>query len=45
MTGLVFGRDDAGLQRELDRRKQTVEALRQNGLSVGTPNLVVYQIG
>lgn len=45
MTGLVFGRDDAGLRRELDKRGQTAEALRKDGLVVGTIHQVVDQLG
>ncbi len=45
MTGLVFGRDDADLRRKLEKRGRTAEALRQDGLVVGTINQVADQLG
>lgn len=45
MTGLVFGRDEADLRRKATERGQSAEALRQDGLIVGTINQVVDQLG
>ncbi|HEY0738102.1 MAG TPA: TIGR03560 family F420-dependent LLM class oxidoreductase [Herpetosiphonaceae bacterium] len=43
MTGVVFGRDDAEVQRKLDGRN--IDELRGRGLIVGTAEAVVEQIG
>jgi F420-dependent oxidoreductase-like protein len=43
MKGLVFGRDEAELQRNLDGRD--AEALMAWGMIVGTPSAVVDQLG
>lgn len=45
MTGLVFGMDDADLKRKLEMRGRTAEALRQDGVIVGTINQIVDQLG
>jgi alkanesulfonate monooxygenase SsuD/methylene tetrahydromethanopterin reductase-like flavin-dependent oxidoreductase (luciferase family) len=42
MKGLVFGRDEAELQRNLDGRD--AEALLERGMIVGTPSAVVDQL-
>jgi F420-dependent oxidoreductase-like protein len=43
MTGLAFGRDDADLRRKLDGR--SADALRQDGVVVGTPEQTVDRLG
>ncbi len=51
MTGTVFARDEADLNRQLDERNArsdhnwTVETLRERGLIVGTASMWVDQIG
>ena len=45
MTGLVFGKDDAELQRKLTTRNRTVEQMRERGIVVGTASQVVEQLG
>ncbi|GAB4482129.1 MAG: LLM class F420-dependent oxidoreductase [Anaerolineae bacterium] len=47
MTGLIFGRDDAEVQRKLDARRTpaTREDLRARGVVVGTPDEVVDHLG
>ena len=45
MTGLIFGADDAEVQRKVAQRGQTVPALRGRGVVVGTPSEVVDQLG
>jgi F420-dependent oxidoreductase-like protein len=45
MTGLVFGRDEADLQRGLAARNQSVEALRERGVVAGVAAQVVEQLG
>jgi F420-dependent oxidoreductase-like protein len=45
MTGLVFGHDEAELQRKVAAQQGSVEALRQRGLIVGTPSQIVDQLG
>jgi hypothetical protein len=44
MTELVFGRDEAEVQRKLQGRG-SAEALRQMGRVVGTPAEIVAQLG
>ena len=43
MKGLIFGRDQAELQRNLAGRDKT--ALLERGMIVGTPSEVVDQLG
>lgn len=43
MTGLVFGRDDAELQRNLRGRSE--ETLRGQGVVIGTPGVIVDAVG
>lgn len=45
MTGLIFGADDAEVQRKVAQRGQTVPVLRGRGVVVGTPSEVVDQLG
>ncbi len=46
MTGVVFGRDEAEVQRVASaERGQTVEQLRERGMIVGTASQVVEQLG
>jgi F420-dependent oxidoreductase-like protein len=46
MTGIVFGRDEAEVQRvAADERGQTIEQLRERGMIVGTGSQVVDQLG
>lgn len=45
MTGIIFGRDEAGLQSKLSGRAQNADDLRTHGLVVGTPDQVVEQLG
>jgi F420-dependent oxidoreductase-like protein len=45
MTGLVFGADDAQVQKKVAQRSQTVDAFRGRGVIVGTPTEVVDQLG
>lgn len=46
MTGLVFGADEASLERAINSRgTASAEELRQRGVIVGTPAAVVDQIG
>jgi len=45
MKGLVFGRDDAEVQRSLAARGRTQEQLLERGIVVGTANPVVDQLG
>lgn len=45
MTGVVFGRDNTDLQRKLDQRRKSAEALRQDGVVVGTANQVAERLG
>jgi alkanesulfonate monooxygenase SsuD/methylene tetrahydromethanopterin reductase-like flavin-dependent oxidoreductase (luciferase family) len=46
MTGIVFGRDEAEVQRvAASERGQTVEQLRERGMIVGTASQVVEQLG
>ena len=46
MTGLVFGPDQAALNRAISKRgTATVEELEQRGIIVGTPAAVIDQIG
>ena len=46
MTGLVFGPDQAALNRAISKRgTATVEELEQRGIIVGTPGAVIDQIG
>lgn len=44
MTGIVFGRTDADVQRKLDARGRTAADLRERGLVVGTPPQVTEQL-
>jgi F420-dependent oxidoreductase-like protein len=44
MTGCVFGRDDAEVQRKASARKRTVAELRERGIIVGTAPEVVEQL-
>ena len=44
MTELVFGRDEAEVQRKLQGR-MSAEELRQQGSVVGTPSEIVEQLG
>lgn len=43
MTQIIFGRDDAEVQRKLEGR--SADELRARGLIVGTPNNIVEQLG
>lgn len=45
MTGTVFGKDDAVFQAALAAREQEADALIERGLIVGTPSMMVDQIG
>ena len=45
MTGLLFGRDDAEVQRLLAARGRTREQLAERGIVVGTANQVVEHLG
>ncbi|MBI4788524.1 MAG: TIGR03560 family F420-dependent LLM class oxidoreductase [Chloroflexi bacterium] len=45
MTGCVFGRDDAEVQRKIAARGQTRERLRERGIMVGTAPEAVEQLG
>ncbi len=46
MTGIVFGRDEAEVQRmAADERGETVEQSRERGMIVGTGSQVVEQLG
>ncbi len=45
MTGCVFGRDDAEVQRLASARGRTVEQLRERGIIIGTSAQVVEQLG
>lgn len=44
MTGIVFGRDDAEVQRRLAARGRTAEQARERGIIVGTAPAVVEQL-
>jgi alkanesulfonate monooxygenase SsuD/methylene tetrahydromethanopterin reductase-like flavin-dependent oxidoreductase (luciferase family) len=45
MTGLIFGADDAEVQRKVAHRGQTTTVLQGRGVVVGTPSEVVDQLG
>ncbi len=45
MTGTVFGRDEAEVQRLVTARKQSAERLRERGIIIGTPPAVIEQLG
>ena len=45
MTGCVFGRDEAKVERKLTARGQTRDRLRERGIIVGTAPQVVQQLG
>jgi F420-dependent oxidoreductase-like protein len=45
MTGLLFGRDQAELDRKLQERDRTVEGLQAIGVAVGTGSALVDQLG
>ena len=45
MTGLIFGRDDAELERRITARNLSFDDLRSRGLVVGTPSQIVDQLG
>src|SRR3990172_6451404 len=46
MTGLVFGADQAALDRRVaGERNSSVEELKSRGVIVGTPSAVIDQIG
>ena len=45
MTGLVFGKDDADVQRQLTARNRTMEQMRERGVIVGTASACVEQLG
>lgn len=45
MTGLVFGRDEAEVQRKLDARQRTADDLWARGVVVGTASQVVDRLG
>lgn len=45
MTQVVFGRDEAEVQRLIRARSSTVTALRERGMLVGTASEVVDQLG
>ena len=45
MTGLIFGRDDAELERRITARNLSFDDLRSRGLAVGTPSQIVDQLG
>jgi F420-dependent oxidoreductase-like protein len=45
MTGLLFGRDDAEVQRQIAIRERTREQLLERGIILGTANQVVDQLG
>lgn len=45
MTGILFGRDSAALESKLRERDRTADALRRNGMAVGTGNELVDQLG
>jgi F420-dependent oxidoreductase-like protein len=44
MTGLLFGRDQAELDRKLQERDRTVDALQAIGVAVGTGSAIVDQL-
>jgi len=45
MTRVVFGRDEADLQRVLSTEGQSAEAMRASGIIVGTSSQIVDQLG
>lgn len=45
MTGLIFGRDQAEVDRKLADRDRTAEAVRAIGVAVGTGDAIVEQLG
>lgn len=45
MTGLLFGRDQSDLNRQLQERDRTAEQLRERGVVVGTGDAIVAQLG
>jgi F420-dependent oxidoreductase-like protein len=45
MTGIVFGRHDAEVQRKATERGSGIEELRREGLVVGTASEIVDQLG
>jgi F420-dependent oxidoreductase-like protein len=45
MTGLLFGRDQAELDRKLQERDRTADALQAIGVAVGTGSALVDQLG
>jgi alkanesulfonate monooxygenase SsuD/methylene tetrahydromethanopterin reductase-like flavin-dependent oxidoreductase (luciferase family) len=45
MTGCVFGRNDAEVQRRLSDRNRTRDDLRSRGVLVGTASEMVDQLG
>jgi F420-dependent oxidoreductase-like protein len=45
MTGLLFGRDQAELDRKLQERDRTADALQAIGMAVGTGSALVDQLG
>lgn len=45
MTRVIFGRTDAALQQQIGATTQSVEALQQRGIIVGTAGAIVEQLG
>jgi F420-dependent oxidoreductase-like protein len=45
MTGCVFGKDDAAVQRKITARNRTYEQLRERGIVIGTASQIVDQLG
>jgi F420-dependent oxidoreductase-like protein len=45
MTGLVFGKNDADVQRQLTARNRTLEQMRERGVVVGTASACVEHLG
>ncbi|MEZ4734487.1 MAG: LLM class F420-dependent oxidoreductase [Caldilineaceae bacterium] len=45
MTRVIFGRTEAALQAQLGEGMPSVDALRERGVVVGTPNAIVEQLG
>ncbi len=45
MTQVIYGKDEAALQQKVSESKQTAEALREQGLIVGTASQIVEQLG
>lgn len=45
MTGVVFGRDEADVERKLLARGRPAQELKDRGVIVGDPSKVVDQLG